>query len=312
MRQRLLFSMMLAASLMLGGCVDFDPSDWGDSQRFKEDFSSRHKLASGGRVLVEGFNGSIEVMGWDGDGAEVAGTKYASREEVMHDLKVDITSDATGLRIRSRKPLEQGCNCGVKFVLRVPRKVVLESITTTNGSIRVESLAGQATLKTTNGSVKVWSVEGDLDARTTNGSIDLEKFNGAAELKTTNGRVKAMGVKGAFAATTSNGSIDADLDYVETGKPVVLETSNGSINLVLAEWKNNEVRAHTSNSSINVRLPDGVQAELRAATSNGHINSDFEVTTTQSSKTRLAGRIGGGGALLDLTSTNGNIRLLKR
>lgn len=312
MKKTLLLSLLSVATFTLAGCEGFDPTDWGNSDRFKENFSSTHKLAPGGRIVLEGFNGSVEVTGWDRDEVEVAGTKQAAREEVMRAITVDVTADAGMVRIRARRPEDRNCNCGVKFQLKVPKKVVLEDIGTSNGSLRLESVTGSARMHTSNGAVHVWGVTGDIDISTSNGSIDIDKFAGAADLKTSNGRVKASGVEGAFSARTSNGSIDVDIEALDKGRPLVLSSSNGSINLSLAKWQNNEVRASTSNSSINVRLPEGVEAEVKASTSNGNITTDYEVTTTQMSKTRLSGRIGGGGALLDLSTTNGNIRLMKR
>lgn len=312
MRHSLLTGSLLLASLTLAGCDFVDPSEWGNSDRYKEDFSSTHKLASGGRVVLEGFNGSVEVMGWDKDEVEVSGTKSASREEVLKAINVDVTADAGMVRIRARRPDERNCNCGVRFTLKVPKKVILEDISTSNGSLRLESIQGSARMHSSNGAVHVWGVDGDVDIQTSNGSVDVDKFIGSADLKTSNGRIKASGIEGAFSARTSNGSIDVDIDALDTGKPVVLSSSNGSINLALAKWQNNEVRASTSNSSVNLRLPAGVAAEVKAVTSNGNITSDFDLTTSQRSKTRVSGRIGGGGALLDLSTSNGNIRLLKR
>jgi DUF4097 and DUF4098 domain-containing protein YvlB len=312
MRQTLLTGFLLIGSFAFTGCDFIDPAEWGNSDRYKEDFSSTHKLAAGGRVVLEGFNGGVEILGWEKDEVEVAGTKQAAREETVKAIKIDVTADAGAVRIRARRPDEMNCNCGVRFTLKVPKKVILEEIQTSNGSIRLESVSGNARLRTSNGSIRIWGVDGELNAQTSNGSVDLEKFTGAADVKTSNGRIKAGGVEGSFEARTSNGSIEADVTAVDTGKPVVLATSNGSINLTLEKWQNNEVRATTSNSSINLRLPAGAQAELRAATSHGNVSSEFEVTTTQSSKSRLNGRIGGGGALLDLNTSNGNIRLLKR
>lgn len=312
MRHFLLTGSLLAASVMLAGCDFVDPSEWGSSERYKEEFSSTHKLAAGGRVVLEGFNGSVEIVGWEKDEVEVSGTKSASREEVLRAMKVDVTADPGMVRIRARRPDERSCNCGVRFTLKVPKKVTLEEIATSNGSLRLESVTGAARMRTSNGSVHVWGVEGDLNIQTSNGSMDVDRFKGAADLRTSNGRVKASGIEGEFAARTSNGSIDADIRALDAGKPVVLTSSNGSVSLTLERWQNNEVRATTSNSSINLRLPAGVAAEVRAVTTNGNITSDFELTTSQFSKTRVNGRIGGGGALMDLGTSNGNIRLMRR
>ena len=310
--RRLPFAFLLAASsLLLAGC-EIDPTDWGNSDRYKEDFSSTHKLADGGRVMLESFNGSIEILGWDQPSVEVSGTKSASREEIMKQIRIDVVSEADSIRIRAIRPVERNCNCGVKFTLKVPKKVILDTIQTSNASVRVESITGNSRLKTSNGSIRVWGVTGNLEATTSNASIEVGQFTGAADLRSSNGRIKADGVRGAFDAHTSNASIDASIVELEPGRAVSLESSNGSITLALDTWKNNDIRAHTSNASVNVRLPDDTAADLNLATSSGNITTDFEITTSQFSKTHVVGKIKGGGPRLDLTSSNGNVRLMKR
>lgn len=305
------FALVLtASSLLLAGC-DMDPSDWGNSGRFKEDFSSSHKLASGGRVMLEGFNGGVEIIGWDSNSVELSGTKSASREDVMKDIKIDVVSEADSIRIRAIRPIEHNCNCGVKFMLKVPKKSILDNIQTSNGSMRVESITGNSRLKTSNGSIRVWGVNGDLEATTSNASIEVGQFKGAADLRTSNGRIKADGIRGAFDAHTSNASIDASVAELDPGRPLTLESSNGSITLTMDSWKGNDIRAHTSNSSVNVRLPDKVGADLTLNTSNGNISTDFEITTSQFSKNRVVGKLNGGGPRLDLSTSNGNVRLMK-
>lgn len=297
---------------MMSGC-EIDPSDWGESSsRYREAFSYSYKLAPGGRLSLESFNGSAEIVGWDQDTVEVTGEKYASRREVMEQIKIDAISEASYLRVRAMKPIERNCNCGAKFVLRVPRKVMIERVETSNGALRAESIEGTARMKSSNGSVKLWRVNGDVDVATSNGSIEMSEFSGSATLKTSNGRVRGDGIRGSLSADTSNGSIDVTIEELDSGRALNLESSNGSITVALRKYNNNPVTAHTSNSSINVRLPEGVNAEVRAATSNGSISSEFDVVTRTSSKNRLDGRIGNGGPLLDLTTSNGAVRLMRR
>jgi hypothetical protein len=72
------------------------------------------------------------------------------------------------------------------------------------------------------------------------------------------------------------------------------------------------VRAHTSNSSITLHLPGEVNASLSAGTSNSSIVSDFEMRTRgEISKHHIAGSIGNGGPLIDLSTSNGQIRILR-
>lgn len=302
---------LAAAALLLGGC-EFDGESWGSSTRFKEDFAETHALAPGGRVFLESLNGSVEVLGWDKAEVEVTGSKYASRREVMEAMKIEVVAGEGSIRIRTLRPETRNCNCGAKFVLRVPREVKLDRVETSNGSLRLEALRGEARVRTSNGSVKVNDFRGPLEATTSNGSLEIMGYEGAATLKTSNGRIRGNELKGRLDMTTSNGSIDVTVAEPAAGLPLKFATSNGSVNVTVEKWAGAGLVARTSNSSINVRLPEGVNAQLQASTSNGSINTEFEITTSQMSKNRVDGRIGAGGPLIDLATSNGGIRVMRR
>ena len=51
------------------------------SDHFKEDFQYSYDLKPGGRLTLETFNGSVEIVGWEKDSVQVTGTKSAGREE---------------------------------------------------------------------------------------------------------------------------------------------------------------------------------------------------------------------------------------
>jgi DUF4097 and DUF4098 domain-containing protein YvlB len=304
-------ALLPAFALVLSGC-GLEMADWGDSDRYKEDFHMTKELKSGGRLTVEGFNGSIQVTGWDQNTVDISGTKQASREEVMKSIQIDVTGGGDAVSVRAVKPQEMNCNCGVKYIVKVPRKVILERLASSNGSVRVEGIEGDVTAKTSNGSVTLTGVTGSVNATTSNASVDLDKFSGAAIVKTSNGRIRGQGIKGKFEGTTSNASIDVGIASLDSGAPLRLDSSNGSITATLESWNNNPISVDTSNSSINLRLPDGVNADLRARTSNGSINLDRPVTTSKLSKTSVDGKFGSGGPVIELVTSNGSIRLQNR
>src|SRR6185369_8996507 len=96
-------------------------------------------------------------------------------------------------------------------------------------------------------------------------------------------------------ADTSNGGIHIRLAKPETGRPVKLETSNGSIELTMETFSQNEIRASTSNGAITLHLPDNVAANLNAHASNSSISTEFDVATQGTlEKHHLEGKIGGG------------------
>jgi DUF4097 and DUF4098 domain-containing protein YvlB len=301
---------MAFSLLALAGC-DFE--NLGPSDRFKDEFSFKFDLKPGGRVSLESFNGSVEITGWDRSNVDITGTKYASSEDLLEQVKIEAVPQGDEIRIRAIRPTGRFGNCGATFSIRLPRNVTLERIESSNGGIRVEQVEGRARLRTSNGSIRTFGLKGDLEATTSNASIELEKHDGSATLRTSNGRIRANGVKGYLDATTSNASIDGQVSAPERGRPLRLLTSNGSINFEMSGLKDNDIRCETSNASINLHLPAQVNTEVRASTSNGNITSDFEMRTRPVGKHRLEGTIGSGGTgLIELRTSNGNVRLQRR
>jgi DUF4097 and DUF4098 domain-containing protein YvlB len=276
-------------AILVFGLAGCDIEDFGPSNRFQENFTHTYALKSGGRVSVEGFNGSIEVFGWDRESVEVSGTKYSAREETLASIKVDVQAGADSVVVRTSRPERRG-NMGVRFTIHVPRKTTLERIQTSNGSIRAESVDAPARLETSNGAVRVSHVASNLEVRTSNGSIEVRDTSGRSVLRTSNGAIRADDLKGSVEASTSNGSIEIG---VTDAQPA-------------------EMRVSTTNGSITVRLPASANARIDASTSNSSITSEFDVRSGRVSKTHLDGVIGSGGPTLDLSTSNGSIRLLKR
>lgn len=307
MRTPIALALPLAA-LFLAGCdeMDFDVMD-----RFREDFHHEHALAPGGKIMLEGFNGSVEIRSWEKDSVEINGTKYATSSERLKEIRIEIEAQKDQIRIRAERPMARRGGAGVKFVLRVPKKVQLEEIKTSNGAIRVEDIEGVANLRSSNGSIRLSRIRGSVRAETSNASIELADVAGGAYARTSNGGIRGEVSKGAFEGITSNSGIEIRLREMDASQPVRLESSNGRIDVTLDAAR--EVRASSSNSSIQLRLPANANATVRAQTSNSSINSDFEVATTgRLSKTSLEGRIGSGGPLLDLSTSNGSIRLIRQ
>ena len=303
------FLPLLAAGLFgLTGC---DFTDLADHERFSRDFHFTYPLNATGRLSLETFNGSIEVSGWDQNTIDISGTKYGPSQQEADDLPVSIDHTAEAVSIRVVRPSIRRNHQGARFVIKLPRTALMDRLTTSNGAIRTIDGAGPARLKTSNGAIRVEHLQGRLDVQTSNGSVELVDIDGDVTAHTSNGRVRADRVRGTLEATSSNGSITADV--VRNGA-VRVETSNSSVDLSLPADHSRDVRATTSNGGITVRLPEALNARVIARTSNSRISSDFDLQMRgEISKNRVDAQIGsGGGPLIDLSTSNGGIRLAKR
>ena len=270
-----------------------------------------YAMQPGARLTVENMNGSIEISGWDQNTIDISATKHAETDQMLALIKVEVSVAADGVHIRTVAP-ENAHNVGVKYVLKVPRRTELAEIRSSNGSIHVTDTEGAANLRTSNGSVRVSKTRGKLEIGTSNGSVQIQENDGETDVRTSNGSVHASGIRGPLAATSSNGSMQVDLEE-SRGGPVTLRTSNGGVDLKLGAATQSDVKAETSNGGITLRMPASAGAHVRAVTSSHNkVSSDFDVRKEGSnSESHLEGVVGGGGPNVDLTTSQGSIRLLK-
>lgn len=307
MRLKLLLPALAAGLICLTAC---DLTDLGDMERFSKDFHYSYPLNARGRLVIESFNGAVEVSGWDQNTVDVSGTKYGPTQQVADDLKVSIDNSPDAISIRVVRPSEHRNNLGARFVIKVPRTALLDRITTSNGAIRTTDGTGPARLRTSNGQIRVNGLDGTLDAQTSNAPIELTDVNGDVVAHTSNGHIHAQRLNGTLEATTTNSGVNAEVK--RTDKPVRVETSNGPVELTLPEGFSRDVRVNTNNSWITLHLPPMVNAHVVARTTNSSVSTDFDVRMQgEFSKNHMDATIGNGGALLDLSTSNGSIRLLK-
>jgi DUF4097 and DUF4098 domain-containing protein YvlB len=287
MHPKLLIPVLAAASLGSGGCYI---GDFNGGMRYHRDFHYSFPISAGGRVDVETFNGGIEITPWDQNTVDISGTKWGPTEEAADALRIETDRTGDSVAVRAVRPSEWRNNLGARFSLKVPHGAVLDRIITTNGGIRTEEGAGPARMQTSNGSIHVQSFRGRLDAQTSNGGIDVVDIEGDVTAHTSNGHIRAERCTGGFDASTSNGPIDFDA----------------------AGRLSKDIRAHTSNGAITLHLQDPLNARVLAQTSNSSIRSDFDVRMGgELTKHRLEGLIGSGGPDIDLSTSNGSIRILK-
>jgi hypothetical protein len=298
---------LLAALLSLTSCI-VGVGDW---ERYSKDFHSSYPLKPGGRLSVETFNGSVDISAWDQDTVDINGTKYGPSQEEADDLRVDIDHSSDSVSIRVPRPTERRNNQGARLTIKIPRNTQLDRILTSNSSIHTEDGAGPTHLRTSNGSIRVLDLHGELEAETSNSSIEIEGVEGNVRAHTSNGHIRAERVNGSVDASTSNSGVN--IEIARADKPVRIDTSNSGVELALPPNFSSSVHIDTNNAPITLRMAEGTNARISARTNNSSIDTDFEVRAQgELSRNRLEGIIGSGGPLIELTTSNGGIHLLKR
>ncbi len=298
----------IPALLTYHGC------DMGDfaGARYTKDFHYSYPLQPGGKLAIETFNGAVDLSAWDQNTVDIVGSKWGPSPEAADALPVSVSNAPDSVDIRVVRATNSSGNRGARFSVRMPRQAILDRITTSNALIQAAGGAGPARFRTSNAAIRIRAFTGALDARTSNGPIELIDVAGEVTARTSNGRIRAENLKGPLEASTSNGGINASLAPAPGDRPFRIETSNGPVDLTIAPNFASDLRVISSNGSITLHFPSLLNARVIARTSNATIMTDFQVREQgEARRNSLDGTIGNGGPLLDLSTSNAPIRLLK-
>jgi hypothetical protein len=304
------------------------------AQRFEhqEVIEQALNVSPGQTLNLTSDRGSIRVTGGAGTQVQVRvikgvnGGNQAQADELFRRFTVDfeqtggvvrVVGDYDAPLLRNRNGLQ------VEYEIRVPRNFHVD-LNTAGGSIRVETIDGNADLNTSGGSLSLVNVGGTVDAHTSGGSISAENIGGDAALETSGGSITLRGIQGAATATTSGGSIsasrvDGGLSVETSGGSINLDeisgsvdasTSGGSITAALA-GQPGTVRLSTSGGGVTVHLDPGIRMDVNAQASGGGVRSDLPITGNIE-RNAIRGTINGGGPLLSLHSSGGGVSIRER
>jgi DUF4097 and DUF4098 domain-containing protein YvlB len=149
---------------------------------------------------------------------------------------------------------------------------------------------------------------GNTRASTSGGDIVASNINGSITANTSGGDLDLRDVRGAIDGSTSGGDVVASLTLTDFSKPhpVTLRSSGGNITLSIPE-----------------KMPATIRAEIILDRRHGwgsferyEIISDFPLTISKDEdrgRERIHGEgsINGGGDLIDLSTSSGNIEIRK-
>jgi len=145
-----------------------------------------------------------------------------------------------------------------------------------------------------------WSVSYELHvprrsslwARSTNGGIRVAEVSGQIDLQTRNGGLALRALAGDVRAETTNGGVDVALD----GR----------------RWEGQGLDVSTRNGGVRLTVPDDYSAELETGTVNGGLDIDFPVRVSGRISRRISTRLGDGGPLIRVVTTNGGVSIRRR
>src|SRR5438105_3565182 len=295
-RKLSVFKVFSLAALLAGGC---GLNGISNAFRAEDKVAKTFETAKIAHVVVDTFNGTVEVSTEDGKNVKATVTKWAthSSQEAAEDdlvaIEVSMTQEGDTVRIRAQsKQTKLTGNRGANVVVQAPVGAILD-------------------LKTSNGKIKATGKTGDVVAHSSNDAIEVKGSKGKLELSTSNGRIDVDGGNGKLDLKTGNGNINIRSDNAL----VNAETSNGALTFK-GKLADGEHSFQSSNGNLDLTLPEKTLFKIDAGTTNGKIESDFRVALGKSKKPRqtiLRGSVGDDPQItIKMHTTNGIIAIHKK
>lgn len=183
----------------------------------------------------------------------------------------------------------------------------VSSVRDADGTLRVGVVWPNNQRESTEGASLIVTVPdtASLDIETSNGAITIEGgLAGPASLDTSNGAITVRDYQGPVNADTSNGAVEL------TNVPAAdVDTSNGSVKIVLAADATGPVRADSSNGSIELVVGAGFTGSVDADTSNGRVSCAVPRAAVVRQRNSSAFYRFGEGATSTLSTSNGSITI---
>ena len=151
----------------------------------------------------------------------------------------------------------------------------------------------EVTATTSSGDVVARDVDGELEASNRSGTIRIERFHGELRASSEYGDVSIEGRLSELDAETGSGKLS------------VLARSGSRVE---KPW-----RIETRYGDVRLDLPGDLDADLDAASGYGKISGDFDVKISGGAERgRAHAKLGAGGRPINVTSSNGEVRVLRR
>jgi DUF4097 and DUF4098 domain-containing protein YvlB len=167
------------------------------------------------------------------------------------------------------------------------------SISATANDVRATGPAMNGRHESWSVSYEIWAPRlTELTLSASNGGLSVDGVASRMDLQTVNGGLSLTDVAGDVRGTTINGGITADL----TGD----------------HWVGSGLDLKTSNGGVHLSLPSNYSAQLETGTVNGGMDIGFPITVQGSLGRRFTTQLGGGGAMIRATTTNGGVTIRRK
>jgi DUF4097 and DUF4098 domain-containing protein YvlB len=256
-----------------------------------DDYAKTYTVANRANVHVDTDDGSVTVT--TGDTKEVEFRVEYQGYTLDKSLRIDSSQHGDEVELTARIPhgfhIALGMSRRLHVEVRMPKDADLQ-VRTGDGSIKVNNVSGTVDLHSGDGAINVSSLKGSVRIHTGDGSIEASEMDGKCDATSGDGRIRLSGRFDVLSAKSGDGSVG-------------VEAQHGS--KMDSSWS-----VYSGDGSIDVALPPDLPVNIEASSGDGHISTDIPITMEGViSKSRVHGKMNGGGSTLTIHTGDGSIRL---
>ena len=256
-----------------------------------DDYAKSFTVSNRASVRVDTNDGSVNVT--TGDAKEVEFRVEYQGYVLNKSLQIESSQHGDEVELIARIP--QGFHISLGMIrrlhieVRMPKDADLQ-VRTGDGSIKANGLSGTIDLHTGDGALTVDSLKGSVRLHTGDGSIEASALEGKCDATSGDGRIRLSGRFDVLSAKSGDGSISVDALHgskLDSGWSIV-----------------------SGDGRVEVALPPDLPANIEASSGDGRITSDIPIAVEGiMSKSRLHGKMNGGGSTLTIHTGDGSIHL---
>ena len=280
------------------------------------------RVAPGVHIRVSTAGGDIRVSTSKDPVVKIVAKEHiragseAEADELLKKLELRIEDNGNEVLASASYESSIGFHFGswppvqVDFEITVPADASA-NLKTSGGNVIVADLGGSLKAHTSGGDVKMGSIGGEVDASTSGGNVILGEGRGEVRLSTSGGNVSVERIVGPAVLKTSGGDINID----SVGATLDAETSGGDVRAGFAGPLKGDCNLSTSGGEVKATVAKDASFHLDASTSGGEVEASGLTITIDGGglgRSSLSGNVNGGGPLLRMRSSGGNIKLLTR
>ncbi len=270
-----------------------------------EEIDKTLDMSNDGLVQVENMVGIIEFSGWDRSEVQIRGEAGDDVEEV------EITSTATGVKIRVHNRSGKRNIEGTNLYLRIPQSASIEADSVSADITVSDNLGERILLNTVSGDLEIDASPELLEMHSVSGDVEFRGTASRSSVETVSGEIALVGPSGEISINTVSGDVSLEAGEVSRGR---FESVSGDMTLTLSLGDGGRLSCDSMSGDVKLRLPASQQAEFTAQSYSGDINSEFGSSTRVSKGPgqMLRHKEGDNGAEIRLETFSGDVYIRSR